>query len=94
MAVTAIAILLLGVAWRFAGWILEWIGRLLGARGLTSSYEAFVEGYVGMLMMEGSLAKILGPWLLMGVGLILLAVLYLPVRKESAGGRAKNAKRI
>jgi hypothetical protein len=47
-----------------------------------------------MLMTEGSLAKILGPWLLMGVGLILLAVLYLPVRKESAGGRAKNAKRI
>jgi hypothetical protein len=44
MAVTAIAILLLGVAWRFAGWILEWIGRLLGVRGLTSSYEAFVEG--------------------------------------------------
>ena len=70
MAVTAIAILLLGVAWRFAGWILEWIGRLLGVRGLTSSYEAFVEGYVGMLMTEGSLAKILGPWLLMGVGLI------------------------
>ena len=53
MAVTAIAILLLGVAWRFAGWILEWIGRLLGVRGLTSSYEAFVEGYVGMLMTEG-----------------------------------------
>jgi hypothetical protein len=35
MAVTAIAILLLGVAWRFAGWILEWIGRLLGVRGMT-----------------------------------------------------------
>ena len=95
MAVTAIAILLLGVAWRFAGWILEWIGRLLGVRGLTSSYEAFVEGYVGMLMTEGSLAKILGPWLLMGVGLILLAAFYLPVRKEPAGGgRAKNAKGI
>jgi len=32
---------------------------------------------------------------LMGVGLILLAVLYSPVRKESAGGgRAKNVKRI
>jgi len=82
MAATAIAILLLGVVWRFAGWILEWIGRLLGARGLTSSYDAFVEGYVGMLMTDGSLAKILGPWLLMGVGLILLAVLYLPVRKS------------
>ena len=95
MAATAIAILLLGVAWRFAGWILEWIGRLLGVRGLTSSYEAFVEGYVGMLMTEGSLAKILGPWLLMGVGLMILAVLYLPARKEAAGGgRAKNAKRI
>lgn len=91
MAATAIAILLLGVVWRFAGWILEWIGRLLGARGLTSSYEAFVEGYVGTLMTDGSLAKILGPWLLMGVGLMILAVLYLPARKEAAGGgRAKN----
>ena len=89
MAVTAIAILLVGVAWRFAGWILEWIGRLLGMRGLTSSYEAFVEGYVGMLMTEGSLAKILGPWLLMGVGLILLAVLYLPVDAGRVGGGSR-----
>ena len=77
------------------GWILEWIGRLLGARGLTSSYEAFVEGYVGMLMTDGSLAKILGPWLLTGVGLILLAVLYSPAPQSLAGGgRAKNVKRI
>ena len=82
MAATAIAILLLGVVWRFAGWILEWIGRLLGVRGLNSSYEAFVESHVGMLTTEGGLIKILGPWLLMGVGLILLAVLYLPVRKD------------
>ena len=89
MAVTAIAILLLGVAWRCAGWILEWIGRLLGARGLTSSYEAFVEGYVGMLMTDGSLAKILGPWLLMGVGLILLAVLCRPVKSRRAAKEQK-----
>jgi len=66
MAATAIAILLLGVVWRFAGWILEWIGRLLGARGLTSSYEAFVEGYVGMLMTDGSLAKMLRPMVVDG----------------------------
>ena len=66
MAATAIAILLLGVVWRFAGWILEWIGRLLGARGLTSSYEAFVEGYVGMLMTDGSLAKIARPMVVDG----------------------------
>jgi hypothetical protein len=49
MAVTAIAILLLGVAWRFAGWILEWIGRLLGVRGMTCrlGYCRFGQGCGG-----------------------------------------------
>jgi len=82
ISIVALAVLLAGVTWRFAGWILEWIGRLLGVRGLSSSYEAFVKSHVGMLTTEGGLIKILGPWLLMGVGLILLAVLYLPVRKD------------
>jgi hypothetical protein len=72
----------LGVAWRFAGWIVEWTGRLFDARSLNSSYEAFVQGYAQALMNEGSLAKILGPRLLMGAGLILLAVLYLLGRKS------------
>ena len=83
ISITAVALVLLGVAWRFAGWIVEWVSRLLGARGLNSSYEAFVEGYAQVLMAEGSLAKMLGPWLSMGAGLILLAVLYLPGRKDS-----------
>jgi hypothetical protein len=43
-SIAAIAILLVGVTWRFAGWILQWIGRLLGMRGIASSYDAFVEG--------------------------------------------------
>ena len=82
VAITAVALFLVGAAWRFAGWILEWVGRLLGARGLTSSYEAFVEGPVGALMADGGFARILGPWLLMGIGLILLAVLYWPARQD------------
>jgi hypothetical protein len=53
-----------------------------GTRGITSSYDAFVESHAGMLMADGSLAKIFGPWVLMGIGLILLAVLYLPARKD------------
>ena len=57
--------------------------RLLGTRGLNSSYEVFVESYVPALMAEGSFPKILGPWLSMGAGLILLAVLYFPRRKDS-----------
>jgi hypothetical protein len=83
ISMTAVALVLLGVTWRFAGWILEWIGRLLGTRGLNSSYEVFVESYVPALMAEGSFPKILGPWLSMGAGLILLAVLYFPRRKDS-----------
>jgi len=83
IAVAAIALILVGAAWRFAGWILELIGRLLGLRGMTSSYEAFVDSSVGALMADGSLARILAPWLLMGLGLILLAVLYLPIGQDS-----------
>lgn len=80
--IAAITIFLLGVAWRFAGWIVEWTGRLFGVRGLTSSYEAFVQRHAEMLMAEGGIVRILGPWLLMGIGLVLLAVLYLPARQD------------
>jgi len=82
VAVAAVALFLVGAAWRFAGWILEWVGRLLGVRGLTSSYEVFVESSVGALMADGSLARILGPWFLMGIGLLLLAALYFPARQD------------
>ena len=57
MAATAIAILLLGVVWRFAGGSRKWIGRLLGARGLTSSYEAFVEAYVETMITTAAWRK-------------------------------------
>lgn len=80
--IAAIVIFLLGVAWRFGGWIAEWIGRLFGARGLTSDYETFVQGYAGMLMSEGSIARILGPWLLMAMGSMGLAMLSLPARAD------------
>jgi hypothetical protein len=33
-------------------------------------------------MADGGFARILGPWLLMGIGLILLAVLYWPARQD------------
>jgi len=83
VSVTGVVLVLLGMAWRFAGWIVEWTSRLLGPGGVTSSYEAFVQDYARVLMTEGSFAKIFGPWLMMGVGLILLAVLHLPRRKGS-----------
>jgi len=83
MSAAAIGFVLAGLVWRFAGWISEWVGRLLGIRGLTSSYDAFVESYVGMLMAEGSFTRILGPWLLMAIGLLLLAVLYWSPGKDS-----------
>ena len=77
--IAAVALLLLGVTWRFAGWI----ARLFGMGGLYASYEALVEGYARVLMAEGSFARILGPWLLMGAGLLLLAALYLLDRKRA-----------
>jgi len=58
------------------------VGRALGVRGLTTTYDAFVEGFVAELMAEGSFARIFGPWLLMGPGLIMLAFLHLPDRKR------------
>ncbi len=79
ISIAAVALVSLGVAWRFAGWI----GRLLGIGGPDSSYGAFVERYALVLMDEGSFAKIFGPWLLMGAGLILLAALYLLDRQRA-----------
>jgi hypothetical protein len=79
IATTCFAI---GFVWQYGGWLLEWVGRALGVRGLTTTYDAFVGEYVTALIAEGSFARIIAPWLLMGIGLIVLAFLYLPDRQR------------
>ena len=81
--IAAVGLVLLGVMWRFGSQILWWVGHFLGKGALDSSYNAFVEGHARMLMAEGSFAKNFGPWVLMGVGLFLLAALYFLGRKYS-----------
>jgi ATP/ADP translocase len=66
-----------GFAWRVVGWILAWVGRALGVRGIASSYEAFVESCSWLT------GAILGPWLLMGAGLLLFAAIHWPGRRPS-----------
>jgi hypothetical protein len=80
VSLIAIAIFAVGFVWQYGGWLLEWIGRFIGTHGLSSSYDAFVNSFVATPLAEGS---IIGPWLLMGAGLILLAALRLPAHKKS-----------
>jgi hypothetical protein len=60
ISIVAIAVFATKFIWRFSDWISEWAGRFIGVRGVTSSYEAFVESYVGMYLAEGGLAG--GSW--------------------------------
>jgi len=83
ISIVAIAVFAIGFVWRFSGWISEWAGRLIGVRGVTSSYEAFVESYVGKYLADGGLVGIAGPWLLMATGLILFGILYAMPGKSS-----------
>ena len=82
VSIVATVCIAAGFVWQYGGWLLEWVGRALGVRGLTTTYDAFVEGFVGELMAQGSVTRIFGPWLLMGTGLIVLAFLHLPDRKQ------------
>ena len=75
VSLIAIAIFAVGFVWQYGGWLLEWIGRFIGTRGLSSSYDAFANSFAATLLAEGSVVRIIGPWLLMGAGLILLAAL-------------------
>lgn len=83
VSLIAIAIFAVGFVWQYGGWLLEWIGRFIGTRGLSSSYDAFVNSFVATPLAEGSIVRIIGPWLLVGAGLILLAALRLPAHKKS-----------
>ena len=73
LAAIAVAIFALGFAWQYGGWILEWVGRAFGVRGISSSYEAFVESFAASVG-AGGLVRILAPWLLMGIGVLLFVV--------------------
>ena len=75
-------IFVVGFVWQYGGWLLEWIGRLFGTRGLSSGYDAFVNSNVATLLAEGSLVGIVGPWLLMALGLLILSIIHLPVAKK------------
>jgi hypothetical protein len=74
-SIIATACFAIGFIWQYGGWLLEWVARAIGVRGLTTTYNAFVEGFVITLMAEGSFMRIIGPWLLMGAGLLVLAML-------------------
>ncbi|HET9536265.1 MAG TPA: hypothetical protein VFP43_13120 [Mesorhizobium sp.] len=71
VSLIAIAIFAVGFVWQYGGWLLEWIGRFIGTRGLSSSYDAFANSFVAPLLAEGSIVRIIGPWILMGAGLTL-----------------------
>lgn len=67
----------LGFIWQFGGWAAEWIGRAFGTRGLATTYDAFVGDFVTVLVTGGGIIRIVAPWILMGIGLLALAIVRL-----------------
>ena len=57
VSLIAIAIFAVGFVWQYGGWLLEWIGRFIGTRGLSSSYDAFANSFVAPLLAEGSIVR-------------------------------------
>jgi hypothetical protein len=82
VAIVAMVCIAAGLVWQYGGWLLEWMGRALGVQGLTTSYDAFVDGFMAELMAKGSFTRIVGPWLFIGATLVALAFLHLPDPKR------------
>ena len=75
LSIAALTIFLVGFIWQVGRWLLRWAGYGLGLRDLSGSYNAIVESIAVMIVKEGSVAWIIGPWLLMSIGLIALIIL-------------------
>jgi hypothetical protein len=63
----------LGLVWQCGRWLLRWSGYSLGLRDASGRYNSFVASF---LADEVSIGWIIGPWLLMSVGILVLLVLH------------------
>lgn len=75
LSIAAIAIFVLGLIWQVGRWLLRWSGHSLGLRSLPD-HQDFVEGLAAKITSgDASIGWIIGPWLLMSIGLMALVVL-------------------
>ena len=86
LSIAAMAIFVSGFVWQCGRWLLRWAGYGLGLRGLPSSYNSFVESVAAKIANEVSIAWIVGPWLLISIGLIALIILRSRTTEERAHG--------
>jgi hypothetical protein len=76
LAIAATAIFAFGLFWQVGRWVLRWSGYGLGLRRLPGGYDDLVESFAGTISGGSSLGWIVGPWLLMSMGLMTLTILY------------------
>ncbi len=86
LSITAMTIFVSGFIWQFGRWLLRWAGYGLGLRGLPGSYNAYVESLAAKIVNDGNIAWIVGPWLLMSIGLIALIILRSSTTEKHARG--------
>jgi hypothetical protein len=75
LSIAGMMIFVSGFVWQCGRWLLRWAGYGLGLRSLPGSYNSFVESVAAKITNEVSIAWIVGPWLLMSIGLIALIIL-------------------
>jgi hypothetical protein len=75
MSIAAVTVFASGFIWQCGRWLLRWSGYGLGLRDIPGSYNSFVENVAAKLANEVSVAWIVGPWLLMSIGLLAWLIL-------------------
>jgi hypothetical protein len=63
-----------GFALQYGAWLMAWLSRFFGLNTPAPTYADFVEAVATTLTLGNGLLRILVPWALMAIGLILLAV--------------------
>ena len=68
-----VVIFVIGFVLQYGAWLAAWLGRLFGLHTPASTYTEFVEGVTATMAGHGFM-RIVFPWLLMAVGLTLIAL--------------------
>ena len=74
LSIAATTIFVFGCLWQFGRWLLRWSGYGLGLRSPLGSYYDFVDSFAEKIA-GASVGWIVGPWLLISIGLMTLIIL-------------------
>ena len=73
-SVAGVVLLLAGLVLQYGAWLMAWTSRLLGLNTPAATYQDFVEGVMQTMMLGHGVGRILAPWVLMALGLALIAM--------------------